>query len=127
MGESVSEGSITGWRKAVGDRVAEGEAIVDVTTDKVDIEVPAPASGTLVRIIAADGATVPVGAPLAEIDTSGAGANAVRPIDASQGTPRDPSAPSTPPPAPTSSPDAAQSGSTFTVDRAEPSIPTDAS
>ena len=76
MGESVSEGSITGWRKAVGDRVEEGEAIVDVTTDKVDVEVPAPVSGTLVRILAADGATVPVGAPLAEIDTAASAARA---------------------------------------------------
>ncbi len=73
MGESVSEGSVTGWRKAVGDRIAEGEPLVDVTTDKVDVEVPAPASGTLARIVVADGATVPVGALLAEIDTSGAG------------------------------------------------------
>jgi len=73
MGESVSEGSVTGWRKAVGDRIAEGEPLVDVTTDKVDVEVPAPASGTLARIVVADGATVPVGALLAEIDTSKAG------------------------------------------------------
>ncbi|MFI5388461.1 MAG: biotin/lipoyl-containing protein, partial [Candidatus Eremiobacterales bacterium] len=56
MGESVSEGSVTGWRKAVGDRIAEGEPLVDVTTDKVDVEVPAPASGTLARIVVADGA-----------------------------------------------------------------------
>jgi 2-oxoglutarate dehydrogenase E1 component len=70
MGESVTEGSITGWRKAVGDRVEAGEPLVDVTTDKVDVEVPAPASGKLARILAADGATVPVGTPLAEIDTS---------------------------------------------------------
>ncbi|HXW77529.1 MAG TPA: biotin/lipoyl-containing protein, partial [Candidatus Eremiobacteraceae bacterium] len=68
MGESVSEGSVTGWRKGVGDRVESGEPLVDVTTDKVDVEVPAPASGTLARIIAADGATVKVGATLAEIE-----------------------------------------------------------
>ena len=78
MGESVTEGSITGWRKAIGDRVEEGEPLVDVTTDKVDVEVPAPASGTLVRILAADGATVQVGAPLAEIDTQGGGTDAAR-------------------------------------------------
>ena len=72
MGESVSEGSVTGWRKAVGDRIAEGEPLVDVTTDKVDVEVPAPASGRLARIVAAEGATIPVGALLAEIDTAAA-------------------------------------------------------
>ena len=70
MGESISEGSITAWRKHIGDRVEAGEALVDVTTDKVDVEVPSPAAGTLTRILAADGATVNVGAPLAEIDTS---------------------------------------------------------
>src|SRR5579863_8233918 len=73
MGESVSEGSITGWRKAVGDRVQAGEAIVDVTTDKVDVEVPSPATGTLKRIVAADGATVAVGGVLAEISPDGDG------------------------------------------------------
>ena len=75
MGESVSEGSITGWRKAVGDRVSEGEPLVDVTTDKVDVEVPAPASGTLVRILATEGATVQVGATLAEIDPAAGAAS----------------------------------------------------
>ncbi len=73
MGESVSEGSVTGWRKAVGDRVEEGEPLVDVTTDKVDVEVPAPASGTLVRILATEGATVQVGGALAEIDAAAQG------------------------------------------------------
>jgi 2-oxoglutarate dehydrogenase E2 component (dihydrolipoamide succinyltransferase) len=74
MGESVTEGSITGWRKAVGDRVEAGEPLVDVTTDKVDVEVPAPVSGTLARILVDDGATVAVGAALAEIDTGSDGA-----------------------------------------------------
>ncbi len=70
MGESVSEGSITGWRKRPGDFVTAGEALVDVTTDKVDVEVPAPAAGKLTRIISQEGATVSVGAALAEIDTA---------------------------------------------------------
>src|SRR5579862_2009991 len=70
MGESVTEGSIVEWRKKVGDFVAEGDALVDVTTDKVDVEVPATASGIITQILANEGDTVPIGAALAEIDTA---------------------------------------------------------
>ena len=70
MGESVSEGSVTSWRKKPGDFVAAGEAIVDVTTDKVDVEVPSPAAGRLTKVLVEEGKTVKVGAPLAEIDTA---------------------------------------------------------
>ncbi|MEO6834652.1 MAG: multifunctional oxoglutarate decarboxylase/oxoglutarate dehydrogenase thiamine pyrophosphate-binding subunit/dihydrolipoyllysine-residue succinyltransferase subunit [Candidatus Tumulicola sp.] len=73
MGESVTEGSIVEWRKRVGDFVAEGDALVDVTTDKVDVEVPATASGVITQILAGAGDTVSVGSVLAEIDTSEAG------------------------------------------------------
>lgn len=72
MGESVAQGTVTSWRKRVGDRVENGEALVDVTTDKVDVEVPAPTAGTLIRIVADEGSVVKVGGPLAEIDTSAA-------------------------------------------------------
>ncbi len=71
MGESVTEGSIVEWRKKVGDFVAEGDPLVEVTTDKVDVEVPATASGVIKQILVSEGATVGVGAVLAEIDTSG--------------------------------------------------------
>ncbi len=67
MGESVTEGSIVEWQKRVGDAVNEGDPLVNVTTDKVDVEVPATASGVIASILAAEGATVAVGAPLAEI------------------------------------------------------------
>jgi 2-oxoglutarate dehydrogenase E1 component len=70
MGESVSEGSVTSWRKKPGDRVAAGEPLVDVTTDKVDVEVPSPAAGTVTKILVEEGKTVKVGAKLAEIDTA---------------------------------------------------------
>ena len=53
MGESVSEGIVSRWLKAVGDSVEEGEPVVEVTTDKVDVEVPAPATGQLTEIVAA--------------------------------------------------------------------------
>src|SRR6266487_4455713 len=76
MGESVTEGTIAKWLKQPGDQVREGEGLVEVTTDKVDAEVPAPASGTLVKILAEAGKTVAVGAALAEIavGTDGDGA-----------------------------------------------------
>lgn len=80
MGESVTEGSIVEWRKKTGDFISEGDPLVDVTTDKVDVEVPATASGVVARILADEGATVKVGAALAEIDTSkssGNGATAI--------------------------------------------------
>ncbi|MHB8432138.1 MAG: multifunctional oxoglutarate decarboxylase/oxoglutarate dehydrogenase thiamine pyrophosphate-binding subunit/dihydrolipoyllysine-residue succinyltransferase subunit [Candidatus Tyrphobacter sp.] len=75
MGESVTEGSIVEWRKKIGDFVAEGDPLVDVTTDKVDVEVPATASGVITRIFADEGATVKVGADLVEIDTTKASGN----------------------------------------------------
>jgi 2-oxoglutarate dehydrogenase E1 component len=74
MGESVSEGTVARWVKAVGDTVREGETVVEVTTDKVDVEVPAPASGRLEQIIVEEGVTVEVGATLALI-ASGAATN----------------------------------------------------
>src|SRR3954463_16521731 len=69
MGESVTEGTVLEWHKQEGDRVEADEVIVEVSTDKVDAEVPAPASGTVAKIHAAEGDTVQVGAVLAEIAT----------------------------------------------------------
>ena len=70
MGESVSEGSIVEWRVKAGQWIEAGDTLVDVTTDKVDVEVPAPASGVVRAVFAEEGATVAVGAALAEIDTA---------------------------------------------------------
>src|SRR3984957_11894751 len=67
MGDSVAEGTILEWHKSEGDTVAADETIVEISTDKVDAEVPAPIAGTLVKIVAAEGDTVAVGAVLAEI------------------------------------------------------------
>ncbi len=68
MGDSVAEGTVLEWRKQEGDPVADGETIVDISTDKVDAEVPAPVAGTLTRRHVAEGDTVAVGALLAEIE-----------------------------------------------------------
>src|SRR5204863_8277784 len=70
MGVSVAEGTIVEWRKRPGDWVAADEPVCDVTTDKVDVEIPSPASGRLERILVEPGTTVAVGAPLAEIDAA---------------------------------------------------------
>src|SRR5215211_7277672 len=67
MGESVSDGTILEWHKQEGDTVAEDETLVEISTDKVDAEVPAPTAGTVVKIHFAEGDTVDVGAVLAEI------------------------------------------------------------
>src|SRR3954447_21777697 len=73
MGDSVSEGSILEWHKQEGDEVSEDETLVEISTDKVDAEVPAPISGIVVKIHASEGDTVHVGAVLAEIaPTNGA-------------------------------------------------------
>ncbi len=71
MGESVTEGTILEWHKQVGDTIEADEIIVEVSTDKVDAEVPAPASGTIVAIHFAEGDTVQVGSVLAEIAAGG--------------------------------------------------------
>ena len=75
MGESVTEGSIVEWRKKAGDFVAEGDTLVDVTTDKVDVEVPATASGMITQTFGGEGDAVAVGAVLAEIDTAAKSTN----------------------------------------------------
>jgi 2-oxoglutarate decarboxylase len=73
MGESVTEGTILEWHKQVGDTIEADEIVVEVSTDKVDAEVPAPASGTIVAIHFAEGDTVQVGSVLAEIAAGGEG------------------------------------------------------
>ena len=67
LGESVSEGTVTRWLKAEGDHVAMDEPLLEVSTDKVDTEIPSPVAGTLQKIIVAVDQTVPVGAELAII------------------------------------------------------------
>ncbi|MFN2568321.1 MAG: biotin/lipoyl-containing protein, partial [Candidatus Dormibacteria bacterium] len=70
LGESVVEGTIAKWLKQPGDPVARYEMIVSVVTDKVDTEIPAPAEGTMGRLIAAEGAVVAVGDPICTIETA---------------------------------------------------------
>jgi len=107
LGESVTEGTVTRWLKNVGDQVNVDEALLEVSTDKVDTEIPSPASGTLVSIDVAVDSTVPVGARLAVIGGSGAAVATPAPAPATPATPAPIVAapavtptPVTPPPAP---------------------------
>jgi pyruvate dehydrogenase E2 component (dihydrolipoamide acetyltransferase) len=76
LGESVSEGTVTRWLKNVGDSVAVDEALLEVSTDKVDTEIPSPVAGTLLAIDVAVDTTVPVGARLGLIGSAGGAVSA---------------------------------------------------
>lgn len=71
VGESVTEGTIEKWLRAVGDTVEKYDPLVEVVTDKVSMEVPSPAAGTITRILVEEGQTVPMGAAIAEMEVDG--------------------------------------------------------
>ena len=71
VGESVTEGVIGRWLKSIGDHVERFDPLVEVVTDKVNMEMPSPVSGTLTAVLAAEGETVPMGAPIAEVAVDG--------------------------------------------------------
>src|SRR6516164_6568633 len=104
LGETVTEGTITKWMKAVGDQVERDEPLFEVSTDKVDSEVPSPAAGVLTEILVPEGETVEVGVKLAVIGDGAAGsaeAPATAPAaEAPAPAPPPPAAPPPPPPSP---------------------------
>jgi pyruvate dehydrogenase E2 component (dihydrolipoamide acetyltransferase) len=120
LGETVTEGTITRWLKQVGEQVAQDEPLFEVSTDKVDSEVPSPAAGVLTEIIVPEGDTVDVGARLAVIGDAGVASGASEPATEAPAEPAAPqaapepepepapaaeaSAAPTPPPAPTPAP-----------------------
>ena len=79
MGESIAEGTVSKWLKQLGETVERDEPILEISTDKVDAEIPSPASGTLVEISVAEGETVEVGTIVAFIDPDGAAPAATTP------------------------------------------------
>jgi 2-oxoglutarate dehydrogenase E2 component (dihydrolipoamide succinyltransferase) len=79
MGESIAEATISKWRKKPGDSVQKDEIILEISTDKVDSEIPAPAAGTLAELLFNEGDVVPVKTKIAIIDTDGAAASATQP------------------------------------------------
>src|SRR3989454_6450785 len=90
MGESIAEGTVSKWLKKIGDHVKRDEPLFEISTDKVDAEIPAPAAGVLAEIKVQEGQTVPVQTLVAVIDP-GKGARATPP-------------PPPPPPAPKAEP-----------------------
>ena len=104
MGESIAEGTLTRWLKKPGDKVARDEPIFEISTDKVDAEIPSPAAGTLVEIKVQEGQTVPINVVVAQIETeagaaAGAGKAAAQPAAAKAAPAAPTSAAKQPPPA----------------------------
>jgi len=108
LGESVSEGTVTRWLKKEGERVEADEPLLEVSTDKVDTEIPAPASGVISSIKVAEDETVEVGVELAVIEDGAAGAGSGGQADAAPAPTAEPEpAPAPPAPAPAPAPVAA--------------------
>jgi len=109
MGESIAEGTITKWLKKVGDRIEKDEALLEISTDKVDTEIPAAAAGVLGKILAEEGATVEVGTDIAIILAEGekldeAALAEAAPAAETAAAPAAPAPVAPPPPAPTPAP-----------------------
>src|SRR5437763_5840778 len=100
MGESIAEGTIVRWLKKVGETVERDEPLLEISTDKVDAEIPSPSSGTLTEIIAQEGQTVGVNTVVARIGAEGEAAGASAP------PPPPAAAKPEPPPVPTPEPPA---------------------
>jgi pyruvate dehydrogenase E2 component (dihydrolipoamide acetyltransferase) len=99
MGESIAEGTITKWLKKVGERVERDEPLFEISTDKVDAEIPSPAAGTLTEVRFKEGDTVEVNTVVAVLDGEQASATAAAPAKAEAPAPPPP-APAPPPPPP---------------------------
>ena len=103
LGESVTEGTVTRWLKKVGDSVAVDEPLVEVSTDKVDTEIPSPVAGVIEQILVQEDETVQVGAVLVII-SGGSGAAPAAPVAAAAPVAQAPVAPPVAPPAPAAAP-----------------------
>src|SRR5712692_9064678 len=95
MGESVAEGTVTKWLKKVGDRVERDEPLLEISTDKVDAEIPSPAAGVLAKILVKENETVAVNTVVAVLDGEGEAAGAPAATGAVE-EPAVPTAPSSP-------------------------------
>src|SRR5438034_2487801 len=98
MGESIAEGTVVRWIKKTGDKVERDEPLLEISTDKVDAEIPAPASGTLTEIVVQEGQTVAVNAVVARIATDGEAPAAPAPKPAPASEPVAATPPPPPPP-----------------------------
>ncbi|NNM34131.1 MAG: 2-oxoglutarate dehydrogenase, E2 component, dihydrolipoamide succinyltransferase, partial [Gemmatimonadetes bacterium] len=102
MGESIAEGTVSKWLKQPGDAVERDEPILEISTDKVDAEIPSPAAGVLVEVKVGEGETVEVGTVVAFIDTEAAPGTAEASADPPAPAPSE--APAPPAPAPSEAP-----------------------
>ncbi len=100
MGESIVEGTLTKWLKKPGDKVERDEPLFEISTDKVDTEIPSPAAGTLGELLVQEGQTVQVNAVVARISENGAAAPAAKPAAAAPPAPPPPAPAATAPPPP---------------------------
>ena len=100
MGESIAEGTVTKWLKQVGDTIKRDEPLFEISTDKVDAEIPSPAAGTLLEVIVQEGETVEINTVVARIGAEGEKPAAAAPESAPAPTPAEP----TPAPAPAAAP-----------------------
>jgi 2-oxoglutarate dehydrogenase E2 component (dihydrolipoamide succinyltransferase) len=96
MGESIFEGTITKWLKKPGDKIERDEPLFEISTDKVDAEIPSPSAGVLKEIKVIEGQTVPIQTVVAVIDAAGAGAAAAQPSPVASATKADAKAASAP-------------------------------
>jgi 2-oxoglutarate dehydrogenase E2 component (dihydrolipoamide succinyltransferase) len=98
MGESIVEGTLTKWLKKAGDRVERDEPLFEISTDKVDTEIPSPAAGTLATVLVEEGKTVAINTVVARIDETGAAAAAPAPAPVAAPEPAAQAAAAPPPP-----------------------------
>src|SRR5258706_6898614 len=101
MGESIAEGTVVKWLRKTGEKVERDEPLLEISTDKVDAEIPSPASGTLTEIIAQEGQTVGVNTVVARIATEGEAAGTSAPPPAATAPAPEPAPPPVIPAAPT--------------------------
>src|SRR5689334_25164240 len=104
MGESIAEGTITKWLKKVGEKVERDEPLFEISTDKVDAEIPSPAAGTLTEVRFKEGDTVEVNTVVAVLDGAGATAAEAPTPKVVEEKPAPVTPPPTPPPAPPAPP-----------------------
>src|SRR6059058_836017 len=103
MGESIVEGTLTKWLKKPGERVERDEPLFEISTDKVDTEIPSPAAGTLAEVLVEEGKTVGINTVVARIEEGGAGkpaaaaSRAAEPASAPSTQPKQPQRPPEPP------------------------------
>ncbi|HJQ95346.1 MAG TPA: dihydrolipoamide acetyltransferase family protein [Acidimicrobiia bacterium] len=105
LGETVTEGTILRWAKKVGEQIQSDEVLVEISTDKVDTEIPSPAQGVVLELLVGEGETVSVGTPLAVIGEAGEGGATDQAPATQSGEPAPPPQPATtPPPEPAAAP-----------------------